>query len=132
MRDEWNDQEKVELHEVMVEFTTWLNKRIAERRVRVQTMAEMIANLYLRMRMYLEEETAVRYMGSILVQVQRRIDGGLRVEMPGGDQDMPFYPAEVLNNDEGLRDMIADASKELTDDEAERFFQGMADPGSVS
>ena len=117
------DEESV-LREVLIEFNEWINARVREQRLRLYTMADLIAALYLRVRLHLEREEAVEFVERVVRTVERRIDADdLIVQLGDGTSTMPYRPAEVLNRDPGLRSMMAEWSDEVTDEDIEEFFR---------
>lgn len=112
--------------EILLKFSEWLVREL-DGEIPVYAVPDLIANLYLRMRMHLKREVVEKILEDVHHLVEHKIESGdLRVVLPGGDM-YDYHPAEFYEGKEELRDMLIDAAKEVTDEELEEFLAGGLD-----
>lgn len=108
--------------EMVAEFNTWINDRVRNQQLSVRTMGDLMAAIYLRVRMHLDQAQGMNFVAQVVKQIERHIeDGDLVIILPGGDS-MRYIAAEELDANPGLREMMMGADKALTDELIEEFF----------
>lgn len=125
MTEEYTPEELDEMRSVSTSFNHWLNSQVRAERVRVHTLAEIVAHTYLRMRMYLSDIQAQAYLSLAVQEAERQIQSGkLEVMTADGLSTIPYFTVEDMENKPGIREMLHASGKEITDEDIARLLEG--------
>jgi hypothetical protein len=123
MAQELTPEQRADLDAVLWDFNVFLNERVQSRKLHVYTIADLMAALYLRLRLHLHRNDAIDFVNRVVGAVERHIDDGdLVVQFSDGTGTMGYHPVEDLDADPALREMLEGLPVELTDDDLYRFL----------
>lgn len=107
--------------EVAKEFGRWFNDEVAVREdVPLGVIPELIARLYIRLRLHFEPEKAEHVMANVVRTVEHLIEeDALHMVVRG--EDIPFRPAESFASDDE-RQFYIDASWGITEDDFDKLL----------
>jgi hypothetical protein len=122
MENELTPEGREELKQVVLEFNGWINDQIKQHRLYLHTLADLVAMLYLRIRMQLVREDGIGFIERIVSHVENRIDvGDIMVEFLDGGSFKYISAEDILEHPE-LREMLETTTQPLTDDEINKLL----------
>lgn len=103
-------------------FNDWVNAEIRAGNLQVETMLELIGNLYVRMRAHVELPVLLQQIERVVSLVESKIDQhALNVQLPDGTP-VPFLSVEQQQDQPGLMEMVREAGQGIDDSEFDTFL----------
>lgn len=108
MEPELTPEDIQDVLDMGVEFESWFNEQVKQRKVTVAHLLHIMGLSYARLRLYCTHDQVMELMSRKFKMMEQRLKDGLRVRM-GPEQDVvtTLPPAEQFERVEGLRQMLA-------------------------
>lgn len=111
--------------EVNRRFNDFLNELVRDGLFYVYVIPDIIAPLYLRLRMYMPAQDSVRYVMETVGLTEARIQNNtINATLPDGEV-VQYQTYEDVDGDTDVHNMLRQAAEGLSDDELNKFLEGL-------
>lgn len=116
---DFTDEEKARIQETQAKFVDFINDLVRTGQFYIYCIPDMMAVIYLRLRMYMTDEQAQSYIDQSMEVVERHIqEGKIQTMLPDGTP-ITYRPVE---EDDGANDLLKHAEYEVTDEDLNRLL----------